>query len=84
MPLLLERAKKYCPERSEAILGFLGCELAELISSVRKLADISISATEAEIAQVAARWKNGVKNFDRSPGGFSYKDAEKALISLIS
>ncbi len=84
MPILLERAKKYCPERFEAILGFMNCGLTKLIESVKILAPVSISVTPQDVAQVSSRWKNGVKNFDRSPGGFSYKDAENALLSLIS
>lgn len=84
MPILLERAKKYCPERLEAILCLLNCELVQLIDAVKFLSFVSISVTHEEIAQVSLRWKNGVKNFDRSPGGFSYKDAEAALFSLIS
>ncbi len=84
MPLLLKRAKKYCPEKLGAILGFLGCTYEDLCSAVKSLADVKISVAEAEIKEVALRWKTPVKNFDRSPGGFSYKDAAEALISLIS
>ncbi len=84
MPLLLSRAKKYCPERLEAILSYANCQYDELCKAVSKLADIKISVSPEEIKQIALRWKSGVKNFDRSPGGFSYKDAEQALIALIS
>ncbi len=84
MPLLLERAKKYCPEKLGAILEVMGCGYDELCNAVKALADVRISASEDEIRKVALRWKNPIKNFDRSPGGFSCEDAAQALISLIS
>lgn len=83
MPLLLSRGKKYCPERLEAILYYANCQFDELCNAVSRLSEIKISVDKEEIKQTALRWKNGVKNFDRSPGGFSYVDAEQALMSLF-
>lgn len=84
MPTLLERAKKYCPEKLGTILSTLNCELDCLVSEVNSLCSVDVSYSEEDAAEVSLRWINGVKNFDRSPGGFSYKDAEQALKSLIS
>ncbi len=81
--VLIERTKKYCPEKFEAISQLINYDIELFTLCVTKLADVKISATEDEIKNVALRWKNGVKNFDRSPGGFSYDDAERALFSLI-
>lgn len=79
MPLLLDRAKKYRPERLGAIETVFGVDantLANIVKSKIKF-DFVISQEEAESA--ALRWKDGVRNFDRSPGGFDYTDAAKAL-----
>lgn len=84
MPLLMERAKKYCPERFEAIISFIGCDAAALEKAIKSYVNVALPVSAEEIKQVALRWKDGVRNFDRSPGGFSYKDAADALIALIS
>lgn len=79
MPTFLENAKKYCPEKLGTIENILGITYRELIAvlNAKLKFDFSISAEEAEA--VALRWKDGVKNFDRSPGGFDYAEAAKVL-----
>lgn len=84
MPEFLDRAKKYCPERVEAILKMLNCDYEALITSIRNLCDIKLEYSSEDAEKVSFRWKNGVKNFDRTPGGFSYNDAFDALKNLIS
>lgn len=82
MPLFLDNAKKYCPDKLGTIENILGVDHAELSAIIKsKLKfDFTISADEAE--KVALRWKDGVKNFNRSPGGFDYMQAAEALKSF--
>ncbi len=82
MPLLLDRAKKYCPERLGAIENILACSAEKLSGIIKQAADIRIILTENEAKQISLRWKNGVKNFDRSPGGFAFDDCVVALMNL--
>ncbi len=82
MPLLFERAKKNRPEKLEAIEKLMGADhnkISEIIRSKLKF-DFKISSEEADSA--AVRWDAGVRNFDRSPGGFTSKDAALALIGI--
>lgn len=81
-PVFAARAKKYCPERFEAILKILDTDEKSLIENIIRLTDINIKIEKSEAQRISLRWKNGVKNFDRTPGGFTYKDAESALLSL--
>ena len=83
LPEMLKRTKKYCPEKIEAILDCMKTDFEALVTSVGSLADIDINVTEEQIDQVALRWKDGVKNFDRTPGGFTYIDAAAVLKSVI-
>ncbi len=82
IPVLLDNAKENCPEKIEAILKILNCNMIELKNTVKTLSDIRINISDEEAEAVSLRWKDGVKNFDRSPGGFSYIQAKKALISV--
>ena len=82
MPLLLDRAKKYCPERLGAIENILDCNSEKLAEIIKQAACININLTENEARQISLRWKNGVKNFDRSPGGFSCEDCVDALMNI--
>lgn len=82
MPILLERAKKYCPEKIEAMFGCISID--RLISALAGLIDFDISLSAATAERVSERWKNGVKNFDRTPGGFNHLLAAEALNALFS
>ena len=82
--ILTDRAKKYCPEKFEAMEGLISCDFELFSEKVSKLSDVRINASEEEINRIASRWHDGVKNFDRTPGGFSYIDARNALLTLIS
>lgn len=84
LPAFFDRAKKYCPEKLGTILGVMNCDYDSMISFVKKLSSIEVSFSKKDAENVSQRWINGVKNFDRTPGGFSYKDAEHVLKQLIS
>lgn len=82
-PDFLMRAKKYCPDKVEAMLKAANCEFCELVDGIKNLTRCKLELDKAEIAKVCKRWENGVKNFDRTPGGFDFTDAESALCKLI-
>ena len=50
---------------------------------MKKLSGVSITEEPSFVEAVSLRWKNGVRNFDRTPGGFSFTDAENALKNII-
>ena len=83
-PGFAARAKKYCPEKYEAIFEISGCDVELFAEKVTKLADVKINVDIDEIESISLRWKGGIKNFDRTPGGFTYIDARNALAELIS
>jgi hypothetical protein len=56
----------------------------ELNQRIRSTLHFDFEITSAEAEQAAARWAGGVKNFDRSPGGFSAADAARALYDLTA
>ena len=83
MPELLLRTKKYCPEKLEAILDCMNTDIDTLILYMKKLSCVTVSENPELISEISLRWKDGVKNFDRTPGGFCYTDAETALKNII-
>ena len=82
MPVLLERAEKYCPEKLEAVLDFMKTDTVTLGKAVKRASSVDIKISLDEAEKAAARWSAGVKNFDRSPGGFTCEDAVAALTSI--
>lgn len=79
MPVLIGRAKKYCPEKLGAIEAITGYEASEMAARIKAAAAVDVSIGREEAETVAQRWSAGVKNFDRSPGGFTVADAANAL-----
>lgn len=82
--ILIDRIKKYCPEKYEAISENINFDIELFTEKVTKLANVKINADKREIENISHRWRDGIKNFDRTPGGFSYIDAQNALYTLIS
>ena len=82
MPCLLERAKKYEPEKLEELLKLLDTDYETLVNTVKALTDVKITADKAQLRQWCSRW-GFVKNFDNSPGGFTNDDAYNAICELL-
>ncbi len=80
LPALLRRAKEYCPERLGAMEKLLDMPADTLCALLAKGVrfDISVSPSEAE----SAAFTLPIKNFDRTPGGFSLHDAHVCLASF--
>ena len=82
MPELLRRANKYCPETLGAMekdLALSAKDLAVLLAKGVRFS-VSVSADEA----ISAEYPASIKNFDRSPGGFTAADARAALAAFRS
>lgn len=84
MPVLIERAKRYCPEKLEAMEAVTKRGSAETAALIKAAAAVNASIGREEAETAAQRWSGGVKNFDRSPGGFTVADAAQALTSICN
>lgn len=84
MPLLLERAEKHRPEALGAVEIALDMPARALCALLAPAVRFDFTVDRAEAEAVAARWQAGVKNFDRSPGGFTAADAADALVAATS
>ncbi len=84
LPQFLLRAKKYCPERFRTISEIIGCDADKLTDSIKALVNVKPVYSAADAENISERWRNGVRNFDRTPGGFTAEDACNALKELIS
>lgn len=82
MPLLLENAKKNMPEKFAEFTKVIETEELEIIKTIKELTNVKIEATDEEIEKWCSRWKDGNKNFDNSPGGFDYMQAQEAIKNL--
>lgn len=83
MPCFLERAEKYAPERYNGLLEIIGESGSDLTERIKRLTNVNnLGATQSRIEEWCSRWKNGNKNFDKTPGGFDMYEAAKALKDL--
>ncbi len=82
MPLLIEKAKRADVEKFHKFLRCVGVNEFKLVEIIKELTDVKIQATDEQIEFWCSRWKEGNKNFDNSPGGFDYKQAEDAIKDL--
>ncbi len=81
MPYFLGKAKKYSVERFHEFLRLAGANEADIINTVKTLAGVSINATDEQLKEWCSRWSQ-VKNFDKTPGGFTNEEAFLALKEL--
>lgn len=82
MPLLLMKAKRGDVEKFHMFLRLVGENEEKVINTIKSLTNVKIEASDEDIEKWCSRWANGNKNFDNSPGGFDYKEAEKAIKDL--
>ena len=80
LPALLRRAKKYCPETLGAMESVMGMSAETLISLLSGGVRFSVTVPADEAAK--AVYAGQIKNFDRTPGGFTEADAREALASF--
>lgn len=82
MPRLLDKAKQADVEKFHHFLRYVGANEYDIKDTINSLTNVKIEATDEEIEKWCSRWKDGNKNFDNSPGGFDYKQAEEAIKDL--
>ena len=82
LPELLRRAKKHCPEVLGAMEEALGIPAKDLAALLARGVSFTVTISPAE-AQKAV-YTVPIKNFDRSPGGFTEADARAALAAFRS
>lgn len=82
MPRLLRRAKEYCPERVGAIESVLDMHTETLTAMLARNVRFGFEIGPDEAA--AALFPAQIKNFDRTPGGFTAHDARAALAGFGS
>lgn len=69
LPALTKRAESVCPERAARLFALYGGR-DRYYEALAALTDANVHMAEEQIAGYAARWP-GLKNFARTPGGFS-------------
>ncbi|MBQ7638016.1 MAG: iron-containing alcohol dehydrogenase [Clostridia bacterium] len=84
MPELIKRAQKNCPGKLGAVEGILGIGSEELISKTACAVGYEMKITEEEADAFCASLSGNIKNFVRSPGGFTAGDAKRALLTFGS
>lgn len=81
-PQLLERAEKYRPEKLGTVCELFGTDKNGINSLISALTDVRISITEEQANEYCSRWTGAVRNFDRTPGGYTPQDAVQGLLAL--
>lgn len=81
LPAFLQRAEQYAPQRATQLFALCGGR-QRLYGIVNALCDPPVSMTAAQVAAYAARWQQ-VRNFPRTPGGYSAEDAAALLHRLF-
>ena len=84
LPELLRRTKKYSPERLGALEEALGADTLCLAAALSGRVRFGFATGEADRVSALARFAGPVKNFDRSPGGFTANDAADAIMRFLS
>lgn len=81
-PQLLEKAEKYRPEKLEAVCKLFKTDKNGINAVISSLTDVHIDITQEEAALFCSRWTSAVKNFDRTPGGYTPNEAVDGLLNL--
>ena len=81
LPSLLRRAAQIEPERAARLFALCGGR-ESLLGLLTALSAVPVSMTPEQIESYSSRWP-GLKNFDRTPGGFSVEEAAALYRSLF-
>ncbi|HHV51548.1 MAG TPA: iron-containing alcohol dehydrogenase [Clostridiales bacterium] len=81
LPALLERAEKYCKDRAERLYSLCGGR-DRVFAILGRLVSHNVRMGSEQIESYKPRWE-GVKNFERTPGGFTAEDAAGVFRSLF-
>lgn len=81
LPAFLERGERFAPERAARLYALCGGK-DRLESVLNILIRPEVSMTDPQVDGYAARWKT-LKNFERTPGGYSAEEAAALLRRLF-
>lgn len=79
----LDIAMANCPGKADVFFKKLKTDIDGLCSIVDSLTDVNIKMTKEQIDDFASRWKSGVKNFERTPGSFTWENARDILSKYL-
>ena len=84
MPYFLKKAKEHQYERFCELLEVIGDSEENVINTINRLTNVNnLSATNEQIEEWCSRW-GSVKNFDKTPGGFTNDEAIMLLKELCA
>ncbi len=76
----IERAAKFCPEKTNRIFSLIGVDIPEFTTVIDELTNLSgITMTEEEILAYCERFDAPPANFKFSPGGYGKSEAVAVL-----
>jgi alcohol dehydrogenase class IV len=81
LPGFLDRAERHMPERAERLYALCGGRDI-VFGTLEKLVSYDVRMTREQIEGYLPRWE-GVKNFERTPGGFAPEEAAALFRSLF-
>ncbi len=81
-PQLLEKAEKYRTEKLEAVCKLFETDKNGINAVISSLTDVHIDINREDAELYCSRWTTAVKNFDRTPGGYTPVEAIDGLMSL--
>ncbi len=81
-PQLLEKAEKYRPEKLEAVCVLFDTDKDGINAVISSLTDVCIDISREDAELYCSRWISAVKNFDRTPGGYTPQEAVSGLLAL--
>lgn len=82
MPYFLGKAKRHSVERFHEFLRLCGEHEGKVIDTIKSLTGVSnLDATDEQLREWCSRWDQ-VRNFDKTPGGFTNEEAYLALKEL--
>lgn len=82
LPSLLRRAEQAAPARAQRLFALCGGREG-LFGVLAALVDAPVRMTEEQIAAYSSRWE-GLKNFTRTPGGFSIQEGRALFRELFT
>ena len=81
-PQLLDKAEKYRPEKFRTVCELFKTDKNGINGVIGSLTDVHICITREDAESYCDRWTTAVKNFDRSPGGYTPVEAVEGLLLL--
>ncbi len=76
----LNKCKRNDAERYHRFLRLCGEHSGLVAETINALTNVKINATEEQITAFCERYKNAaIKNFNNTPGGFTYEEAVEAM-----